>query len=435
MLTIGFYLIKSCVYLLAFYIPFILVLKRTTFFTINRFYLMSGLLLSFILPLYTGLIKIPTYVPPELPLVEPLFTHTESVITRASETTGSLTMVAFLVIIYTVGIAVRLIQLNVSIARIFKLKREGDVSLYRSIKIVKTNTAVPFSFFNFVFLPTALNDPGILEHETAHVQQYHWIDLLFVELVSVILWFNPMMIFYKRSLKQQHEYLADRSAINNKVDLAEYLTSIRKQIELAVPSILISEFYFQSIKNRINMLTKERTSLFGLTTYTIVLPLILFLLMAFSSRKDFQIETQGEIGFIQDPLSLGLPIGKEDEFVLESGYGERMHPVLGVKRLHTGIDLIANEGVPVIAAEDGVVVKAHMADAWGNIIVVRHEGTYSTSYSHLKSMNVRVGTSVMKGQVIGLVGNTGLSTKYHLHFELLDNNKAIDPIAFLPKIK
>lgn len=431
MLTIGLYLLKSCAYLLAFYIPFILIFKRTTFFTLNRVYLISGLLLSFVLPMYTGVVKIPAYSLPDLPFVEPFVTQTESVM-RVSAPSASLSIVTLLVIVYVIGIALRLIQMTVSIARILKLKQEGRVLFYRNIKVVKTNTTVPFSFFNYVFLPEALDDPGILEHEVAHVRQYHWVDLLFVELVSVIHWFNPLMIFYKRSLKQQHEYLADQSAILSKVDLSEYLMSIKKQIELAVPALLISQFYFQSIKNRINMMTKKRTSVFGLSTYTIVLPLILFLLMAFSSRKDFQREVHGEIGFNQDPLSLVLPIDKSNNFVLESGYGERMHPVLGVKRLHTGIDLIANEGVPVIAAEDGVVVKAQMADAWGNIIVIQHEGTYSTSYSHLKSMKVTIGNSIKKGQVIGLVGNTGLSTKYHLHFELLENNKAIDPIAFLP---
>jgi murein DD-endopeptidase MepM/ murein hydrolase activator NlpD len=104
-------------------------------------------------------------------------------------------------------------------------------------------------------------------------------------------------------------------------------------------------------------------------------------------------------------------------------------------RLHTGIDLVAKEGVPVVSTQDGVVIKAQMADAWGNIIVIQHDGTYSTSYSHLKSMLVKQGDKVQKGQEIGLVGHTGLSTKDHLHFELLQNGKAIDPIKYLPEIK
>lgn len=435
MLAIGLYLLKACVYVWAFYIPFILILKRTTFFTINRIYLVVGLLLSFILPLYTGLTNIPAYAPADLPFMEPLVTQTETVISRAKEPVESLNLVTLITIFYLAGVAIRLFRMSFSIASILKLKHQGDVFAYGNIKVVKTNTAVPFSFFKYVFLPGDLDDPGILEHEVAHVRQYHSIDLLFVELVSIMLWFNPMMIFYKRSLKQQHEYLADWSAIRSGVDLGEYLMSIRQQIELAIPSPLISEFYFQSIKNRINMLTKRRTSVFELPAYAIVLPGIIFLLMAFSPQKHFQSEQPGEISFSQGPLSLGLPIDKENDFLLESGYGERLHPVLGVMRLHTGIDLIAKEGVPVVSADDGVVIKANMAEAWGNIIVVQHDGPYSTSYSHLKSMNVKAGDRVKKGEVIGQVGNTGLSTKYHLHFELHKNGKAIDPITYLPKIK
>src|SRR5690606_35652902 len=126
---------------------------------------------------------------------------------------------------------------------------------------------------------------------------------------------------------------------------------------------------------------------------------------------------------------------KEYNFSLASGYGERMHPVLGVKRLHTGIDLVAPEGVPVIASEAGVVTKAQLAHAWGNIIVVQHDDMYSTSYSHLKSMSVKVGDKVQKGEVIGLVGHTGLSSKDHLHFELHENGVAIDPVSHLPQFK
>ena len=138
---------------------------------------------------------------------------------------------------------------------------------------------------------------------------------------------------------------------------------------------------------------------------------------------------------VEEQISFGLPIDKKNNFSLASGYGERMHPVLGVMRLHTGIDLIAKEGVPVISSQDGVVVKAQLDGAWGNIIVIRHDDTYATSYSHLKSMNVKEGDKVEKGQEIGSVGHTGLSPKDHLHFELIKDGKAIDPVGFLPEIK
>jgi hypothetical protein len=434
MLPIGLYLMKLSACIFAFYIPFILFFKSNTFFTINRIYLVSGLLISCALPWYVASAAIPAYTPHDLTFMEPIVIQTESVISMASESTDLLNAFTFLMIIYLGGIIIRLIKLTSSTARILKLKSGANILRTKNVLVVRTNTAIPFSFFNYVFLPKALDDQGILEHELAHVRQYHWIDLLIVELVSIILWFNPVMIFYKRSLKQQHEYLADQSAIKSGIDIREYLMSIRQQIELAVPSPLISEFYFQSIKKRINMLTKKETSVYRSTMYVVILPIVICLLMAFSSQKNFKVIELGEQDFIQDPITLGLPIDKNN-FLLESGYGERLHPVMKVMRLHTGIDLIAKEGISVVAAEEGVVVKAQMADSWGNIIVIQHDGIYSTSYSHLKSMDVKAGDKVKKGQVIGLVGHTGLSTKDHLHFELLKNAEAIDPINYLPEIK
>jgi murein DD-endopeptidase MepM/ murein hydrolase activator NlpD len=418
---------------MAFYIPFILVFKRTTFFTVNRMYLLSGLLLSFILPLYTGFSAMAPDLSPDLPFMEPLVTQAELVISRATEPAASSKAIALVVIFYLAGLTIRLIRLTFSITALLKLIGRGETSVHGNLKVVRADIRVPFSFLNRVVLPKGIVGRGILDHEAAHVRQGHWLDLLIVELASTILWFNPLMIFYKRSLKQQHEYLADRSAINSGIDIGPYLARIGPQVGLAVPSALISEFYFQSIKNRINMLTKRRTSVFGLSAYALVLPVIICLLMAFSSHERLAVIAPAGANSVDAQISLGLPIDKQYDFAQATGYGERMHPVLHVMRLHSGIDFIAKEGVPVVAAGGGVVVKAMLASNWGNIDVVRHDGIYSTSYSHLKSMDVKVGDRVQQGQVIGQVGHTGLSSQDHLHFELLENGKAVDPAGYLPK--
>lgn len=183
------------------------------------------------------------------------------------------------------------------------------------------------------------------------------------------------------------------------------------------------------------MLIKKRTKVFGLSVYAIVVPFIIYILMISAPKKTFQLINSGKNDSIQAEISLFLPIDKKNSFLLESGYGERLHPVFGVMRLHTGIDLVAKEGVPVVATQDGIVTKARLAEAWGNIIIIQHDNKYSTSYSHLKSMHVKVGDKVQQGQEIGFVGHTGPSSKDHLHFELIKNGKAIDPMRYLPEIK
>jgi bla regulator protein BlaR1 len=235
--------------------------------------------------------------------MEPIATQTELVILQANESSGFLDIITVLFIFYMVGIAVRLIMLILSITDILKLKNQGEILPYQNLNVFITNTSVPFSFFIYVFLPKGLDKPGILEHEAAHVRQHHWLDLLIMELGSIILWFK-VLIVYKQSLKQQHEYLADRSAINSGIDIGEYLGSIKQQIEISISTPLTSEFYFQYIKNRINMLTKERTSTYGLAVYTIMLPIIIILLMAFSPQKHFRIIGYGGNDSIQEQISL-----------------------------------------------------------------------------------------------------------------------------------
>jgi murein DD-endopeptidase MepM/ murein hydrolase activator NlpD len=336
--------------------------------------------------------------------------------------------------VYLLGALVRLIGVISSLAGIITLKRKGKPGTFDGMRIIHCETPVPFTFFRYVFMPEGVPDAAIVRHEGAHVRQHHWVDLLMAEAASIILWFNPLMIFYRRSLKQQHEYLADRSAIAGGIDLANYLGSMRDQVERSISASLVSEFHFNSIKNRINMLTRKRTPFFVSVSYATVLPIILFGLTAFSS-KDLPTERHGQIQITGDPFSLAMPIEKGNTYALESGYGKRVHPTLGVERLHTGIDLVAESGVPVVSAEGGTVVKAQFLKSWGNIIVVRHNDTYATSYSHLKSISVREGDEVRKGQVIGAVGNTGLSVKSHLHFEVLRNGKAVDPVGYLPEIR
>ncbi len=427
----GIYLIKVCVYILAFYFPFSLFLRHTTFFTLNRIFLVSGLLLSFVLPLYTGPVPDHIYEQANLLVMEPLLEQKESVVSRASEPAGMPGTAILLVAIYFLGVFLRLIRMISSLAGIIRLKQRGESEAYDGVRVVNTDTPIPFAFLSYVFMPGWVRDSAILHHEAAHVRQYHWIDLLIAEAASIILWFNPVMIFYNRSLKQQHEYLADQSAIQSGIDLGKYLASIRNQIERTISTSLVSEFHFKSIKSRINMLTRKKTPVFVSVSYATVLPIILFGLTAFSPKR-LPGGRQDQIQFTQDPMSFAMPIDKEDTYTLESGYGERVHPVLGVTRMHTGIDMVAESGVPVVSAEAGTVVKAEFLKMWGNIIVVRHNDTYATSYSHLKSMAVREGDEVRKGQVIGQVGNTGLSGRNHLHFELLRNDKAIDPMTYLP---
>jgi murein DD-endopeptidase MepM/ murein hydrolase activator NlpD len=115
-----------------------------------------------------------------------------------------------------------------------------------------------------------------------------------------------------------------------------------------------------------------------------------------------------------------------------SGFGYRMHPILHYRKLHTGIDVGVGYGVPIHAADSGTVIYATWMGGYGNVIIIDHGRGVSTLYAHQSSLAVGNGARVSRGQVVGYVGSTGLSTGPHLHFEVRLNGNPVDPMGYLP---
>ncbi len=115
-----------------------------------------------------------------------------------------------------------------------------------------------------------------------------------------------------------------------------------------------------------------------------------------------------------------------------SGFGYRIHPILGKRLLHTGIDIAASSGTAIWAADAGKVIYATWVNGYGNTVAVDHGDGVSTLYAHQSSVAVSYGQAVQKGAVIGYVGSTGYSTGPHLHFEVRVNGTPVDPMGYLP---
>ena len=116
--------------------------------------------------------------------------------------------------------------------------------------------------------------------------------------------------------------------------------------------------------------------------------------------------------------------------VLSSGYGMRKHPILGYDRIHQGVDFAAPKGTPIMAAGTGFIEKIGMNGGAGNYIRIKHLNGYKTAYGHMSKFasGMKKGTKVTQGQTIGFVGSTGMSTGPHLHYEVIFNNKKINPM-------
>jgi len=128
---------------------------------------------------------------------------------------------------------------------------------------------------------------------------------------------------------------------------------------------------------------------------------------------------------------MAWPVAKSGTYIT-SDYGTREHPVYGVIKYHTGIDIgNAGFGAPVIAAADGVVTMAGYYGGYGNCVIINHGNGISTLYGHGQTILTEVGKEVKKGDLIMEVGSTGVSTGPHLHFEVRFNGSCVDPMPYL----
>lgn len=124
------------------------------------------------------------------------------------------------------------------------------------------------------------------------------------------------------------------------------------------------------------------------------------------------------------------PISAKDLIYISSGFSMRVHPIYKVKKFHYGMDFVAKEGTPVYATADGTVSMAQNYLGYGNFIKIEHGDGIATAFGHLHSIGVKRNQKVVRGQIIGTVGNTGISTGNHLHYEVMVNHKPVNPINF-----
>ncbi|QIP17234.1 M56 family metallopeptidase [Spirosoma aureum] len=271
------YLLVASLYLVLFYSCYWLLLRRNTFFGLNRAYLLASVALSAVLPL----VELPGGLSEDLTLTS--ISSVTFTVGSTSANSYNLTLSQWFWLIYGLGVGSMLIRLRLNLRSVFRLIRSGSPEKRKEFTLVRLgdDASPSFSFGRYLVLnrTDALAQPdALLRHEEAHIRQYHTVDILFLEIARVAFWFNPVLWLYKRALQEIHEFLADRAVLKTpQPDYPHQLVAYA----LNVPSTaLITPFVSKStLKQRIVMLQKPASNRRALLGYALALPLVALLAM------------------------------------------------------------------------------------------------------------------------------------------------------------
>ena len=325
------YLIESSVCLLFFLAFYRLALSNLTHFNWMRAYLLSSLMLSLFLPL----VKIPdswfySIVGKDLldkqlyPInLNPLTIFTPNTFEQAMQSIPSAkwpnVLIFIILIFYGLGVLYKTVRLIKSLLQIRESIHTNDKRKEENYWIITTNSKLAaFSFLNFIFISKNYRNHTLLEleqiklHEKYHVNQRHTIDLLFVELYSILFWFNPLVYFAKSKLQEVHEFIADRKVAGNGETKRSYAQLLYDLAIDSKPTFLLTGFTSKQIKNRIEMISKKRSMSAGKLLFLAFIPVTAILLLSFSYLDNSPATIQNDslnIG-INSMINSQLKIGK-----------------------------------------------------------------------------------------------------------------------------
>ncbi len=284
------YFLKVTICWLVFYLVYFKFLSKETFFKTNRWYLLGTLLLGAGIPLLEFLLVFQEDNPVVV-YFQPISDGSFYVQTAVNEvvTSSLLDWDKLFLGIYLLGVVICSSRFFIGLGKIYALYRESEIIKKENHTLVLTNQPhLPFSFFRYMFWSKDLemNDVDgqkIVTHEVAHVKGWHSVDVILLEIFSIIFWVSPMVYFYKKSLKTVHEYLADAVVLQT-TPTKKYGHLLLRQSQSGLQIALANHFFHSQLKQRIVMMTRSKSRKEAIVKYLFALPVILLLLIAFSKK-------------------------------------------------------------------------------------------------------------------------------------------------------
>jgi len=290
------YLIQSSVCLAALYLVYWLFLRRDTFFSINRIYLVLTVLFSLVLPLLSFRFLSSETITPVMIFLEPVLITPEKIDSIA---VSHLSWMEAITVIYFTGVIIFTLRFLIQLIQLWVVARKNGVTNREGLKLVFVDKSYsPFSFFNMIFIKKELTEESqlaaILQHEKVHVRQFHSFDLILAEILTIVLWFNPFVWLLQRSIKSLHEFLADEGVIKTGFRMHDYQQLIFDQTLGKQINNLTNNFNVSLIKNRIIMMTKSRSKRVSRIKIILAFPAILLLIASTSSVSAIYLTNDAE---------------------------------------------------------------------------------------------------------------------------------------------
>ncbi len=310
----AFYLIKSTVWLSGFALVYALFLRNERFFTLNRIFLVSGILISIIFPFFTWHY---TVVIPVIPTVEISEPQIHGIVVPEE----SFSAQSILLFFYLSGIFLLTYKLFRQTLPVLKVIRKSDAQHVNSIKLIRTaEYPASFSFISFVFVNPSIGEiemREIVNHEREHIRQKHWIDLLLFEILRTMQWFNPVVWLYGRLIRQNHEYLADEKALQHSSNPAVYRAALLNQMFGGPVISLANSFNYSLNKKRFTMMKHTIKSPFRKLKLLIALPMIAGVFYAFAAPEYQFVKTENS-STVQEEKTVSGKVISEDGSPLKS---------------------------------------------------------------------------------------------------------------------
>jgi len=438
--NLALYLIQAACVFAVLYLLYILFLEKLTFHNMNRLVLLLLLPLSILVPFSNTIFPSVSSKIIEVPLLEHITFEAinkqlggiEQPVLDASFSYSTL-----LLAIYWLGFSVCLFRILLNARQLSILRKNAIIEQKAGYQLLVADVPEIFSYFHWVFIPKHKSEQcnsNILEHEKMHIRLKHSWDVILTEVYIAFFWFNPLLYFYRKSLKSIHEFQADKGVITNGVKTSQYMQLLMQSLEIQKPNNLYNYFNQPMLKKRVTMMTKPKSSRLARFTYVLLLPVCVLLISAFTKpiiEENLFVKTLKVSEFVTpSPPSL-FPVQNGTKEDISSFYLAVRKGRTNKGTIHRGIDIKGKVGTPVLATADGVVNKASLEGNWGNLIVITHADGYETWYAHLNGFNTSENQEVKKGDIIGYLGNTGLSNGPHLHYEVKQNGKRLNPIDYL----